>query len=590
MNRSYTLLALQLVAITLAGLLSACSASSDSSREAARPTAAPSEKPSAAATQPVTAPTAVPTQAAGRIAEPFDNAPAPTKPARRVRKQPAVAVVSLTSGRVKAAVWIDGKARGPSPRRVRLAPGAHKVMLKAKAYVPVARVIRLKPGQRVRLALRLRPAPAPLIVRTGNHKTGVAVDGKILGRTPLKKDVRPGRHTVVLSRKGYYSWKKRISLRPGATRALRVKLPPRKARLDIGSTPNGAQVLIDRKWRGRTDRVIYRVKPGFHTVTVTRRGFKRFVKRVRFGPGGQITVRHRLERAAPPVLGSSAPLRHRPLAVMIENHPDARPQSGLDFADVVLEAPAEGGISRFIAFFITHDVSVVGPVRSAREYFVQWAKEFNPLYFHAGGSPGAAALADRIGLTRTNALWDGRAFYRTTDRYAPHNLYTSTGALLRAERSKGRGTKSGTWGGLRFKKPGTFLGPRRASYMNIHFNSYYYAEWRWAPSAGVYRRWMQGEPAIERNTGRQITATAVIVRIHDIHRIPGDEKAREDIQVFGSGRAYIFQDGRVTRATWRKEDNNSPTMYYDSRGRQLAVNKGGVWIQAIPQYGGMRFR
>lgn len=275
---------------------------------------------------------------------------------------------------------------------------------------------------------------------------------------------------------------------------------------------------------------------------------------------------------------------------MVENHPNARPQSGLDYADVVLEAPAEYGVSRFIAVFITRDAPAIGPVRSARKYFVYWAKEFNPIYFHAGGSPGAAALADEIKMTRQNALWDGSGFYRTTDRVAPHNLYTNTQDLLQVHRAMGRNLKNGTWGGLRFKQPGTNLGPRKVSYARLAFNDYYYAEWRWDPARGVYRRWMQGEPAIERNTGAQVTATAVIVRFHQVSRIAGDDKAREEVQVFGSGKAFILQDGRLTPATWRKSNLKSPTLYYDSQGRQIAVNKGGVWIQVLPQYGNATFR
>ncbi len=240
--------------------------------------------------------------------------------------------------------------------------------------------------------------------------------------------------------------------------------------------------------------------------------------------------------------------------------------------------------------FITRDAPAIGPVRSARKYFVLWAKEFNPIYFHAGGSPGAAALADEIGQARTNALWDGSAFYRTNDRVAPHNLYTSTQALRRREAARGRNMESGTWGGLRFKQPGTFLGPDSVSYARLAFNDYYFVEWRWDADRGVYRRWMQGEPAIERNTGAQVTATAVIVRFHQVSRIAGDDKAREEVQVLGSGEAFVLQDGRLTRATWRKRSINSPTRYFDAQDREIAVNQGGVWIQVLPQYGAASFR
>ncbi len=149
------------------------------------------------------------------------------------------------------------------------------------------------------------------------------------------------------------------------------------------------------------------------------------------------------------------------------------------------------------------------------------------------------------------------------------------------------------WGGIWYQ---TYTGSIRSVWLEpvernrLAFNDYYYAEWRWNPSRGVYSRWMQGEPHIERNTGAQVTATAVIVRVHQVGRVAGDDKARESIQVYGSGKAYIMQDGRITRATWRKDDVKSPTLYYDAQGNQIRFNRGGIWIQVIPQYGSASFR
>ncbi|MDQ3854920.1 MAG: DUF3048 domain-containing protein [Chloroflexota bacterium] len=577
MSRRFTPLAVALLVLLLAAVVGACSlgrSSDQTTRNVSSPTAINAGGDvGTAPTQPLPTPTATETAAVAQ------------------EQPPAQPVLLVRTGKVKASLFVDRVARGTTPAKVELAPGKHRVVVRARTYQTVARVVDLTSGQQATLELKLEPQSSPLRVLAGTRKAQVKVDGKLLGRTPLRTQVSPGRHVVLVYQRGYLPWKQRVVFAPAASRTLRLKLQPRPARLDIKTRPSRASVYIDGKWAGRTNRVIYRIKPGRHTVSVSKPEYKRVVEKHMFGPGGKLTLRRMLSRSnREVVLGRTAKLRHRPLAVMIENHPDARPQSGLDAADVVLEAPAEFGISRFIAFFINRDVPVIGPVRSARKYFVLWAKEFNPIYFHAGQSPGTAALADRIRLVRTSALHDGRAFYRTSDRVAPHNLYTSTAALMRVERAKGRGLRGGTWGGLRFKTPGTYLGPRKVSYINLHFNDYYYAEWRWDPARKVYRRWMQGVPHIERNTGSQVVATAVIVRIHNMYRIPGDPKAREEINVYGSGKAYIFQDGRLTRATWRKRDVNSPTLYYDRQGRRLAVNQGGVWIQVIPQYGRVRFR
>ncbi len=486
--------------------------------------------------------------------------------------------------------YLNGKRAGRGGFSRTVAPGVHRVRVVREGYTTYSARVRLAPGETRKLRARLSPRLAGINVLSVPNGSSVHLDGRDAGSTPETLWVRHGVHRITVHRDGYKWWNRSVRVRPGQTRKLRARLSPRLAGINVLSVPNGSSVHLDGRDAGSTPETLW-VRHGVHRITVHRDGYKWWNRSVRVRPGQTLNLRAKLERRRRAVTQApAAPLRHRPLAVMIENHPNARPQSGLDYADVVLEAPAEFGISRFIAFFISRDAPVVGPVRSAREYFILWAKEFNPIYYHAGGSPGAAGLADRVGLTRTSALWDSRGFYRTNDRIAPHNLYTSTKALLDVERARGRGLRSGSWGGLRFKRPGTQLGSERASYARLAFNDYYYAEWRWDPSRGVYSRWMQGEPHIERNTGAQVTATAVIVRVHQVDRVAGDDKARESIQVYGSGRAYIMQDGRLTRATWRKDDVKSPTLYYDAQGNKIRFNKGGIWIQVIPQYGSATFR
>lgn len=548
------------------------------------------------------APTAAPVadgQAVGAAARLSTAAVAPTATAAPAQPRlplntgvRAMAQLRITSSPRRMLVRVGGERRGRTPTTLHLPPGRHRIVVGGGAYAASAQTVRLRRRQSEELSFTLRPKAAKLDVRAGSKAVRLRLDGKRASVARLRRGVAPGRHTVSATAKGYNVWKRSVRLGPGTTTMLKPRLKPLPARLIIASRPAGAKIYVDGRLRGVTPRTVYRIPAGTRKVSVYKPGYERAVRRVRFGRGGKITIRKRLERAARPtprLVGANLPLRHRPLAVMIENHPEARPQSGLDQADIVLEAPAEYGISRFIALFVSKDAPVVGPVRSARGYFVLWAKEFNPLYFHAGGSPGAAALADDIELVRQNALWDSRGFYRSNDRVAPHDLYTSTGALLQVARAKGRNVSNGTWGGLRFKRPGTQLGPRRVSYARLTFNDYYYAEWRWNPGRGVYSRWMQGAPHIERNTGAQVTATAVIVRFHRIERIAGDEKARESVAAYGSGKAYILQDGRMTPATWSKKDYRSPTRYYDASGRSLTFNRGGIWIQVLPTYGDASF-
>lgn len=538
----------------------------------------PSATPTAAATRiSLAAPSPSPT--AGALVAPSATPGEPTATTA------AAATLEVTSRPVKGNVLLDGKVVGPAPRTLTVAPGTHTIVLRAAGYRDGSRQIAAPPGQTLKLDFTLKPLAATVVVTTDKPKAVIEADGKRAGAGSAKLQLAPGKHQLTARLPGYFPWTKQVNLGAGAVVKLQAKLQPQPARLDVATNPAGARIYIDGKLRGVTPKVVTQIKPGKHELKLSRSGYELFAQKLSFGPGASVRIRPQLIAVA----GYSAKVPHRPLAIMVENHPDARPQSGLAYADVVLEAPAEFGISRFIAVFITREPRVVGPVRSTRKYFVLWAKEFNPLYFHAGGSPGSFALADRIHLTRTNALWDGRGFYRTSDRVAPHNLYTSIPTLMQVERRKGHSLRGGTWGGLRFKEPGTRLGPISASHVRLSFNDWYYVDWRWDPSTGRYRRWMQGETAIERTSGRQITATAVVVRQHTMSRIQGDDKGREEIQVFGSGKAWVFQDGRMTPATWSRDDLNSPTIYRDRSGRQIPVNKGNVWLEVIPQYGSTRY-
>lgn|GEM_PF-543384 len=484
-----------------------------------------------------------------------------------------------------ASVQVDNKQVGDTPiSKLSVTPGKHSITIRKDHYKECKKIVDVSPGQTIDVSCNLAAVKPILLIDVPNKNVVVFVDKHKVGSGDQKLELEVGKHTISAKREGYFEATKDISLSAGDIKKITLSLKPKPGTIAITTSQKGVKVFVDRKFRGFAPITIKNLEPGNHWVRLNKRYYETFRKKYKVAPGSTIKVKATLEQI------ESAPPPRRPLAVMIENHPDARPQSGLAYADVVLEAPAEFGISRFIAFFITRESPVVGPVRSARKYFVLWAKEFNPIYIHAGGAPGAAGLADQIGLVRTNALWDGRAFYRTQDRVAPHNLYTSTSALRRYEKMIGRSLKGGTWGGLLFKDQSIKQPGRRAEYINIHFNDWYYAEWRWDPKTNTYLRWMQGEPAIERITGEQIRASTVIVRVHQIHRIPGDDKAREDVQVFGSGPAYIFQDGTVQKATWKKTSIKQPTIYLDKDGKQIKVNKGAVWIQAIPQYGSLDWR
>lgn len=277
--------------------------------------------------------------------------------------------------------------------------------------------------------------------------------------------------------------------------------------------------------------------------------------------------------------------KRRPLAIMVENHPESRPQTGLDKADVVYEAPAEFGIPRFMALYITREAPVLGPVRSARGYYVTWASEYEPVYVHAGGSPQALSFLRQLEMRSIDALrYGGGGFERTSDRAAPHNLYTNTKALRQvvAKDKKLRGGK-GSWGGLRFSKQPT-VGADEGLEVTVTYEGGYAVTYYYDERSGLYKREMVGEPHLDRATKKQLTASAVIVQKIGMFAVKGDKYGRLEAQVKDEkAPALIFQNGRVIEALWTKAERDEPTVYTTKDGEPILLKPGQVWIQVAPR-------
>src|SRR6266540_103575 len=242
-------------------------------------------------------------------------------------------------------------------------------------------------------------------------------------------------------------------------------------------------------------------------------------------------------------------LRQRPIIVMIDNHPDAYPQSGLDHAAVVFEALAEFGVTRFMALYapgITPDAPQIGPVRSTRLYFAQWATGFHPLYVHAGGSPQGLALVESTDqLINVDALrGDGGAYFaRSSDREAPHNLYISSADLEHAAADRGVGDFAHPEVGFLFKTD-TPEAQRPASEHLTYFFIYKEdnAGWEYDPKTNGYLRLRRDNPARDAATGKQLwTKNVVVIEVVEA-KIAGDEKGRIEQEVIGTGPARVFMD------------------------------------------------
>ncbi|MDZ4717046.1 MAG: DUF3048 domain-containing protein [Roseiflexaceae bacterium] len=279
----------------------------------------------------------------------------------------------------------------------------------------------------------------------------------------------------------------------------------------------------------------------------------------------------------------------RPYAVMIDNHPNAYPQTGLGSATVVFEALAEYGITRYMAIYVTgvtDELPSLGPVRSARLYFVQWAMGFKALYAHAGGSPQALQL-----LETTNAVVNldalkrsgGAYFARNSKRSAPHNLFTSTDALTRAASKLNASDLSDSEEiGYLFKAdaPGSAGNP--ATQLGYFF---IYKEeavgWSYDAASNSYLRLRRGKPGLD-SGGQQLRTRNVVVMEVKERKVQNDPKGRIEQDVIGSGPARIFLDGIQVEATWKKDIATAPLRFFLADGSEAQFNNGQIWISAVP--------
>lgn len=263
--------------------------------------------------------------------------------------------------------------------------------------------------------------------------------------------------------------------------------------------------------------------------------------------------------------------------IMIENSPDARPQSGLKDAGVVFEAVAEGGITRFLALYQEAQPDYVGPVRSVRLYYLQWLLGFDAAVAHVGGSAEALQKIRNEGIKDLDQSFNGGPYQRVGSRYAPHNVYTSLSALIALGRTKGYETSSFTSFPRKDPKP-TVPPTARVIDLNISgplYNVHYDYD---APN-NKYLRSMAGRPHTDEKTGEQIMPKVVIALVvpKGIH----PNRIHTTYATIGSGKAYIFQDGTVTEGTWTKGNEKEQIAFKDAAGAAIPLNPGQTWISVV---------
>lgn len=273
-------------------------------------------------------------------------------------------------------------------------------------------------------------------------------------------------------------------------------------------------------------------------------------------------------------------LYNRPFAVIVENLPQARPQSGLSKADIVYEVPVEGYITRFLTLYISPYEDDIGPVRSARPYFAYIAKEYDGILAHCGYSIHTEAVLKNINVKHIDERFNSLYYKRIKSRNMPHNLYTTLSRLrLGAE-------KFNYLQGTQPERVFTF-GERQTpeqivSNINITFSPQNCVEYRWDPK-GSYTRYNDGNLFIDANYGEAVEVKNIIIQFINA-RVFTDEGHLE-ITLTDEGKGLLFSGGSVEEIKWQKNNYEERTRFVDTNGRDIILLPGNTWIHLVPQNG-----
>ncbi|MFA5843323.1 MAG: DUF3048 domain-containing protein [Coriobacteriia bacterium] len=286
-----------------------------------------------------------------------------------------------------------------------------------------------------------------------------------------------------------------------------------------------------------------------------------------------------------PLTGLPAPdeasTHARVVSVKIENSRPARPQTGLDQADVVYETLTEGGITRFNALFQSKAPAVVGPVRSARLSDTNIVPQYGALFAHVGGNSGVIRRLRALHVQDLDQYFNPSPYWRSSARSMPHNMYLSIVRLRALARRKGfSATQSVTpFAFERATAPAT--SPVAA--IEVPFAPDNRVQWAWDASSKSYLRSIDGRPHIDKETRRQYRATNVIVLWTRIDQTVRDRLGNPtlEIRLTGSGRVAVFRMGRRYDGTWSAGASAPPVLRAED-GTLLRLSPGTTWVQVLP--------
>ena len=295
----------------------------------------------------------------------------------------------------------------------------------------------------------------------------------------------------------------------------------------------------------------------------------------------------------------------RPIAVMIDNNIGNGRHAGLQDSYINYEIIVEGGLTRIMALFKDKDVSLIGPVRSSRHYFLDYALESDAIYAHYGWSTYAQNDIKYLNVNNINGLYDSAPFWRDTTISAPHNVFTSIDKLYAYATQKNYNTTSTNWKLLNYTTdevnlntpistttqtnpetgekttiPITREGLLTANTVIIPYSYYQNRSYTYDSKRKVYLRYMNNTPHLDKTTGAQLYYKNII--IEKVRNSLLDNEGRQDLDTTGTGEGYYITNGYALPIYWTKSGRSAKTIYKYSDGSEVKINDGNTFIQIMP--------
>ncbi len=282
----------------------------------------------------------------------------------------------------------------------------------------------------------------------------------------------------------------------------------------------------------------------------------------------------------------------RPIAIMIDNNIGTAKHAGLQESYLNYEIIVEGGLTRIMALYKDKDVTLIGPVRSSRHYFLDYALESDAIYAHFGWSTYAERDIRNLRVNNINGMTDESPYWRDSSAVAPHNVFTTTQKLRDYAQTRNYSTKTSDWQLLNYSTDKIKLDetsnseeanatvPLIANKVSIEYSYYQNRRYIYDNQKEYYLREMNGNAHIDKVSNNQLNYKNII--IEKVNNYSLDREGRQDLTTTGTGTGYYITNGYALPINWTKTTRNAKTKYTYSNGTEIKVNDGNTFIQIVP--------